>query len=164
MKNFAQISMELSIEQDGEPSPWRGSPFDWMRNLSSKAKHTVVKEMLVRWIGERGRTVTSVTAGGASYLNIDCVLMSLKISFLWTETGEFVWQQIRDADYKRAMFVGIAPFQVDIWVVPIGEMEVVPQHVASDGTPANYMVRVSPGNLPDWLTRNEWKKVYGTQA
>lgn len=84
---------------------------------------------------------------------IDGYKTEIKVSTTWDETlDNWTWQQIRDQDYERAIFVGVNPNDISIWWVTKDDLrkyiigrDSKRQHAGKDGGQALYWIQGSSG-------------------
>ena len=146
-------TLEEDYVREGEPDPWAGSPFAWIRALPSRQKGKVGEQLVSGWCAAKG---LDVTASGDT--EADRVIagerIEIKFSTLW-KTGVYKFQQIRDQDYRYLICLGISPFDAHCWLIGkdvlrryvIGH---TPQHRGRAGTDT-YWLSLRPSQPPAWL-------------
>lgn len=101
----------------GQPDPWAGSRYAWIRNLAPARRGKAGGQLVDRWLRATGVDVAPrlnsehdrVVAGRKA---------EIKLSTLWTGTGEYTFQQLRDQDYELLILLGVSPEKVHAWVLP----------------------------------------------
>lgn len=115
---IGQLGAQLQSErQTSEPSPWAGSPFEWLRNEAPSRKGAIGKELVKRWARSAGFSVTAAPARS----QCDCIVAGLKIAIkfgLRWANGILVFEQIRPEGYDAAALLGLEPQRVHLWIIP----------------------------------------------
>ena len=84
---------------------------------------------------------------------IDGYKTEIKLSTTWNEVlSNWTWQQIRDQDYERLIFVGINPDSISIWWATKSDIkefilgrDSCRQHAGKDGGQELYWIQGSSG-------------------
>ena len=124
------------IERSGVS--WKGSPFAWLKWLSSRQIGAVGERMVLEWMG------LAIPAGG----ELEGVIV--KFSTLWKE-GQYVFQQFRPSQsWRYAICFGVSPFDVHAWILPrdVVLANATPQHAGKRDT---LWLHVVPKHPPLWM-------------
>lgn len=151
---LARISSD--VEQDlgdaGE-DVWGGSPFAWIRTRASRTRGAIGERMVSQLCREAGLEVTRPTSS-QSDRRIAGVNVEIKTSTLWA-AGMYRFSQIRDQDYDFALFLGLSPFEVHMWLAP---KDVLRAHVighlgqhSGAGSQETAWFGFEPEAPPSWL-------------
>lgn len=158
VKALALISgaIEGQYVVDGQ-DPWDGSPFKWIKGLSSRAIGAVGEKLVAGWAEAKGFEVTRTGDSEADRI-IAGHRIEIKFSTLWANGG-FKFQQIRDQDYDYCFCLGVSPFDAHAWLIP---KEVLRKHVI--GHMGQHTG--AEGSDTAWLgfqvgEEYEWMKPYG---
>ncbi|MDQ0755054.1 hypothetical protein QFZ61_001041 [Arthrobacter sp. B3I4] len=88
------------------------------------------------------------------YLDLNGVLVQVKFSTLW-DSGFYRFQQIRDRDYDYCLCFGLAPFDMNAWLIP---KEILDRHVIGTrgqhtgaGSNETWWLEISPSAQESWL-------------
>lgn len=133
------------------PDVWAGSPYRWIKEISSSRKRGAEGEKLVTlFLGSCKYTVTKPTSSDSDR-NVNAVPTEIKFSTLW-EKGTYRFQQLRDQDYHYVVCFGLSPQGWHMWIVPkqVAWDNSTPQHGGSGGTDTHWL-EVDPENPPAWL-------------
>lgn len=137
--------------ESSKQSIWEGSKFQSFRNIPSPKSKGAQGERMVQQVMEAlGHRVERPTSSEHDRI-IDGWKTEIKVSTTWNETlDNWTWQQIREQDYDRIIFVGINPNDVSIWwatkedlrqfVLGRDEMR---QHAGKDGGQELYWIQGS---------------------
>jgi hypothetical protein len=133
---------------------WDESPFKWVLAQPSATKGLIGRRLVTAWANLHGIFPLQVTRENQIYLEIGDALIQVKFSTLW-DTGYYRFQQIRDRDYDYCLCFGLAPFDVNAWLIPknvlathvIGTMG---QHTGA-GSGETWWLEASPTNTEIWL-------------
>lgn len=93
---------------------WKGSPFEWLLQLSPRKKAKLGRQMTTRWLVRNG---VSFDLGGDSNeaLRIKGWRIAVKFSVV-DKKGIYRFQQIRADDCDYALCLGISPFEAHCWL------------------------------------------------
>ncbi len=138
---------------DGEPDPWTGSPFAWIRNLPSRRRGKIGEQLVAGWCAAKGLDVTASRDSQADRV-IGGWRVEIKFSTLWA-SGVYKFQQIREQDYDHLVCLGISPFDAQAWLISkeVLRQHVIghtPQHVGARGTDT-FWLSFRPAEPPQWL-------------
>jgi hypothetical protein len=136
-----------------EHTPWVGSPFEWVRSLSSGSKGKLGKRLVSQWCALKGFTVNPSPDSDADLL-VNGRRVEIKFSTLW-QGGFYKFQQVRDQNYEYAILLGISPSTAHCWVLSkqtlqqyvIGHLG---QHTGSKGKDTSW-ITVNPNNPPIFM-------------
>lgn len=135
---------------DSSGDPWVGSPFEWLMRLPSRSRGKAGELIAEAWLEGLGFAVRSPANSGHDRL-VSGHKVEIKFSTLW-QSGEYVFQQLRDQDYTHAMMIGVSPFAAHCWLVPKEEVfsRSMPQHGGASGTDTHWL-RLRADSPPGWL-------------
>ena len=100
----------------GADDPWLGSPFAWIKTRPSRQVGSIGEQLVAGWFAAKGLDVLRTGDSDADRV-IDGKRVEIKFSTLW-ESGDYVFQQIRNQRYDVALLLGLSPFAGSCWVVP----------------------------------------------
>lgn len=149
-------SESLKGEYRRDDASWKGSPFEWMISLPSRTKGAFAEALVSSWLTKNGFAIQRSPDAEADRV-VDGVRVEIKSSTLWSGQS-YVFQQLRDQDYRVAICLGISPSEAHCWVIPKatilegwGSYEgLVSQHGGKAGTDTAWL-QVDPHASPDWL-------------
>lgn len=132
---------------------WVGSPFEWVRKLSSSSKGKLGKHLVYQWCALKGLPVGRSPDSEADML-VNEHRVEIKFSTLWN-AGFYKFQQIRNQNYEYMVCMGISPNEAHCWVVNksilhtyvIGHMA---QHTGSGSQETDWLT-IRPTDPPNWL-------------
>ena len=101
---------------DPATDPWVGSPFAWIRTRPSRQRGAIGEQLIAGWAAAKGLDVLRTGDSDADRV-INGRRIEIKFSTLW-ESGDYVFQQIRNQRYDVALLLGLSPFAGSCWVVP----------------------------------------------
>ena len=117
LRLLAAISATLMSDYiTPENDPWSGSPFAWIKTRPSRQVGSIGEQLVAGWCAAKGLDVTRTGDTEADRV-IAGRRVEIKFSTLW-ESGDYVFQQIRDQRYDIALLLGLSPFEASCWVVP----------------------------------------------
>jgi hypothetical protein len=96
--------------------PWLGSPFAWIKTRPSRQVGSIGEQLVAGWFAAKGLDVVRTGDSDADRV-IDGRRVEIKFSTIW-ESGDYVFQQIRNQRYDVALLLGLSPFSASCWVVP----------------------------------------------
>jgi len=134
---------------------WEGSAFAWIREYKPATVGAIgrrlarkVFEMAGLEVGRSGR-----------YLSVGHHTIAVKFSMEWT-AGGFVFEQIKNTNYKYLFCLGVRPEAAFCWLIPKTELIVngtwqtreglTGQHTGAGGQETAWL-QVDPGTPPAWL-------------
>ncbi len=132
-------------------TPWAGSPFEWIMSLASRSRGKAGEELAAAWLRRIGMTVALPRNSGHDRL-VSNVPIEVKLSTLW-QSGQYVFQQLRDQDYAYALLMGISPNTVSMWLPSKAAAfdHAIPQHGGVTGTDTRWL-RFDATAPPPWLS------------
>lgn len=132
--------------------PWENSPHRWLRELQSRARGKAGEQIIASWLGSEGFTVGSPFSTDADR-SVSLHEVEIKLSTQWA-TGEYVFQQIRDQNYRFVILLGVSPENIHVWVLPkrVALKFSTPQHMGRDGAETRWL-SIPVDNPPLWLSR-----------
>ena len=149
--------------ESSKQSIWEGSKFQSFRNIPSPKSKGAQGEKLVQQLMETlGHKVTRPENSDHDRI-ISNHKTEIKVSTTWNEElNNFTWQQIRDQDYERIIFVGINPNDISVWWATKDDLreyvlgqDSKRQHAGKDGEQDLYWIQASAGET--WFrTMNTW--------
>lgn len=144
----ARAEMESTAGDD----PWAHSPFRWIRELQSRRRGKAGELIISNWLRDEGFEV-GPSASSGSDRSVGLKQVEIKLSTRW-DTGEFVFQQIRDQDYRFMILLGITPDEAQVWVLPkaVAMRHSTPQHTGRKGAETRWL-SFDAANPPAWLNR-----------
>lgn len=154
VQELAAIAAALKTDYSRSgPNPWTGSPFAWIRTLSSRRRGKVGEQTLSGYLAARNFTVGPSTSPAADRI-VNGKLVEVKFSTLW-ETGVYKFQQIRNQEYDLMICLGISPFNAHCWVMPKATLR---RHVfgkfgqhSGKGASETSWISLVPARPPAWM-------------
>jgi hypothetical protein len=153
---LASISAALMGDYiNPDVDPWLGSPFAWIKTRPSRQVGSIGEQLVAGWFAAKGLDVVRTGDSDADRV-IDGKRVEIKFSTLW-ESGDYVFQQIRNQRYDVALLLGLSPFSASCWVVPKAVLLEQPfrpglshQHGGQAGTDTVWL-RFKAAAPPTWL-------------
>ncbi len=135
---------------------WEGSPFQWITKRPSRQIGTIGENLVAGWAAAKGFDVLRSPDSDADRI-IQGHRIEIKYSRLWTDTHQYVFQQIRNQNYDYMLCLGVSPFDAHAWFIPKSElMQDRPclshQHGGSAGTDTRWL-QFPANNPPSWLNQ-----------
>ena len=132
-------------------TPWAGSPFEWVMSLASRSRGKAGEELAEAWLKRLGCRVGPPRNSGHDRV-VNGKAVEIKFSTLW-QSGQYVFQQLRDQDYEYALLLGVSPHEVSVWMPPksVAFDHAIPQHGGSAGTDTRWL-RFEAASPPSWLS------------
>ncbi|AOO13170.1 hypothetical protein LIS021110_056 [Cyanophage S-RIM14] len=139
--------------ESSKQSIWEGSKFQSFRNIPSpKSKGSQGEKLVQQFMEHFGHKVTKPENTDHDRI-IDGYKTEIKLSTTWNETlSNWTWQQIRDQDYDRLIFVGINPNGISLWWATKSDIKKYilgrdgcRQHAGKDGGQELYWIQGSSG-------------------
>jgi hypothetical protein len=152
MTDFTSIVETLPIYEHWESSKqsiWEGSKFQSFRNIPSpKSKGSQGEKLVAQLLENLGHKVTKPLSSDYDRV-INGHKVEIKVSTTWNEQlNNWTWQQIRDQDYDRIIFVGINPDEIYVWWATKGDIfehilgnDRKRQHAGKDGGQELYWIQ-----------------------
>lgn len=138
--------------------PWVGSPFAWIKTRPSRQVGSIGEQLVAGWFAAKGLDVVRTGDSDADRV-IDGKRVEIKFSTLW-ESGDYVFQQIRNQRYDVALLLGVSPFSAACWAVPKRVLLEQPfraglshQHGGQAGTDTVWL-RFRAVTPPAWLSEH----------
>jgi hypothetical protein len=153
LEYLTQILQGLEEEYPGTRA-WDESPFKWVIAQPSATKGSIARQLVRAWGNLHGIFPKQVSIGNQLYLDLDGILIQVKFSTLW-DTGYYRFQQIRERDYDYCLCFGLAPFDMNAWLIPkpVLDTHVIGtkgQHTGS-GSGETWWLEISPRSPEPWL-------------
>jgi hypothetical protein len=143
----ARVELQSSAGDD----PWEHSKFRWIRELQSRRRGKAGELVVTNWLRSEGFEVGRSTSSDSDR-SVGLHQVEIKLSTLW-DTGQFVFQQLRDQDYRYVILLGITPNEARIWVLPkaVAMRHSTPQHTGASGAETRWL-SFDAANPPAWIT------------
>lgn len=130
---------------------WNTAPFLWMFDLSPKERERVGKGLVAGWCAARNLDVVKSPDSDADRI-IEGARVEIKFSTEW-ESGQYVFQQIRDQNYRFLICIGISPFDAQAWIfekkkIPFSKLK--HQHGGDRGRDT-WWISLDPSDPPEWM-------------
>ena len=153
--SLANIAADLRGNYVDDAVMWEGSPFAWIRTRPSSQIGAIAERLVRHWCVLKNLEVASALNTGAD-LVVAGLRVEVKYSSLWTNTGDYRFQQIRDQNYDYCFCLGISPFDVHAWFIPKAALmedkppALVPQHGGQMGRDTKWL-SFRAEEPPAWL-------------
>lgn len=163
---LASISLGLCgkyVKNDG--ARWVGSPFEWILRRPSRQRGKIGEQLIAGWCAARGLDVVRSPDSDADRI-IEGARVEIKFSTEW-ENGQYVFQQLRDQNYRFLICLGVSPFDAQVWIfekskIPFEKLK--HQHGGNRGHDT-WWIGFKPGSPPSWMDkRGSLTKVYKVLA
>ena len=162
---LAATANYLQKEIEEQSDYWKGSPFEWMLELSAAKKGKLARRLIASWCQSKGLSVDFEQVKGQALIIVNGNRAVVKMSTRWMD-GKYKFQQIRDDGYDLVICLGISPFEAHCWVFERQYVieHATPQHkseywVAIDTTKPEPWVKNSGGTLDQaYLVLKELKR------
>lgn len=133
---------------------WDESPFKWVLTQPSATKGSIARKLVIAWANLHGLFPLQVSRDNQIYLELNGSLIQVKFSTLW-DTGFYRFQQIREKDYDYCLCFGLAPFDMNAWLIPKALLDahvigMNGQHTRA-GSGETWWVEISPSRPEAWL-------------
>lgn len=151
---LASISLGLRGEYEkADAVRWAGSPFEWILHRPSRQRGKIGEQLVAGWCAARGFDVVRSPDSDADRI-IEGARVEIKFSTEW-ENGQYVFQQLRDQNYKFLICIGISPFDAQVWIfekskIPFGKLR--HQHGGDRGHDT-WWIGFQPGHPPEWMQK-----------
>lgn len=133
---------------------WEESPFKWIPALPAATKGAIGRQLVISWAHTLGLFPQQVTKQSQIYLDLNGTLIQVKFSTLWG-SGYYRFQQIRDRDYDYCLCFGLAPFDMNAWLIP---KEALDAHVIGTkgqhtgaASSETWWLELSPNTQETWV-------------
>lgn len=163
---LASISLGLRGEYEKTNAiRWKDSPFEWILHRPSRQRGKIGEQLIAGWCAARGLDVVRSPDSDSDRI-IEGARVEIKFSTEW-ESGQYVFQQIRDQNYRFLICIGISPFDAQAWIfekkkIPFRELK--HQHGGNHGHDT-WWISLNPSNPPEWMCgRGSLTNVYKTLA
>ncbi len=154
---MASIAASLEGQYAQDSAMWDGSPFQWIKTRPSRQVGAIGEKLISHWCDAKDLEIAR-SPGSEADLVIEGVRVEVKYSSLWTDTGVYKFQQIRDQKYDYCFCLGVSPFDVHAWFIPKAELmtvrppSLVPQHGGRAGQDTRWL-SFPAASPPEWLSR-----------
>ena len=153
LDHLSQALQALEARYPGTQA-WDDSPHKWVLSLASASKGSVGRQLAMDWGRSLGITLKQVSIDKQIYLELDDVRIQVKFSTLW-DSGYYRFQQIRDKDYDFCLCLGVAPFDMNSWLIPKAALDIYVigskgQHTGA-GSGETWWLEASPTGQEQWL-------------
>jgi len=152
---LAGLSAALEKDYVVEKDPWQGSPFQWIQARPSRQKGAIGEALVAGWAAAKGLDVVRNLNSDADRI-VNGHRIEIKYSNLWSSTGVFKFQQIRDQQYDYCFCLGLSPWDAQAWFIPkhllMGDFSpgLSSQHGGRSGTDTRWL-SFEAANPPEWL-------------
>jgi hypothetical protein len=150
---LAQVLDRMESDYPGTDE-WDDSPFKWILAQPSATKGAIGRRLVTYWAYSLGIFPRQVSKEKQIYLQLNDALIQVKFSTLW-DTGYYRFQQIRDMDYDFCLCFGLAPLDMNAWLIP---KEVLDTHVigtkgqhTGSGSGETWWLETPPNSPDAWL-------------
>lgn len=150
------LTQVLQVLEEDYPGTraWDESPFKWVLAQPPATKGSIARQLIIEWANLHGLFPKQVSIDNQLYLDLDGILIQIKFSTQW-DNGYYRFQQIRERDYDYCLCFGLAPFDMNAWLIPksILDTRVIGtrgQHTGS-GSGETWWLEIAPGNPESWL-------------
>ena len=109
-----RVADRIRGSRPAEPNPWQGSPFEWIKGLTSAGRGKVGQQIVQVLLSDLGLS-SGPSVGSGSDIMVGNSRVEVKMSTLW-KAGTYKFQQIRDQDYHFLICLGLSPFSAHMWV------------------------------------------------
>ena len=154
-RKIIAIAENLRSEHSSHNSDWVGSPFAWIKDLSSRTRGKVGEQLIERWCTLQNFDVRS-SPNSQSDRIINGLRVEIKFSTLW-QTGIYKFQQLRDQAYDIVICLGLSPDDIHCWVLSKDVIleqwrsGKIGQHGGSEAKDTAW-ITVKPESPQAWLT------------
>ena len=144
--------------------PYRNSPFEIYKNLSSKKKGKYFEMIVKEQLRNMGYKVSKAITSDHDCVVNDKLKLEIKGSLLWGSGTHFKWQQIRtNQDYNVICFLAVYPDRIELHgatkeetikaLVFQDEKGYWPynQHGGQKKNSGTFAFDAKPNQMPDWF-------------
>lgn len=155
LASIASLLEQDYVRPNGDP--WEGSPFQWIQSRPSRQKGAIGEALVAGWAAAKGFSVAKNIGSDADRV-INGYRIEIKYSNLWTDTGGFKFQQIRDQEYDYCLCLGLSPWDAQAWLIPKAELMtdlkigLTHQHGGSAGQDTRWL-SFQADSAPLWLAQ-----------
>lgn len=122
----------------------------WVRREPPRRKGAIGELLVKAWARHEGVQVAPPSDPGHD-LTLNEIRAEVKFSLLW-ESGDYVFQQLREQSYEVVCLLGLEPQSVAFWIAP---KEIVWEHATGQHTGAEAQdtkwLRFRAARPPHWL-------------
>lgn len=143
--------LETEYERD---AGWEHSPYKWILGQPSGTKGAIARRLVALWAAGSSKMLTQSTIDGQILLHDSASKYQIKFSTMWG-TGSYRFQQFRKGTYDHMILFGLAPRDMNIWIVP---REAIATHIVGSngqhtgsGAAETDWFEVDPSDVPEWL-------------
>lgn len=149
-----EVLCRLEAQHPGTQE-WDESPFKWVLPLPPATKGAIGRELVRIWAYSLGVFPRQVIKNNQIYLDLNGIMIQVKFSTLW-DSGYYRFQQIRDRDYDYCLCFGLAPMDMNAWLIPKEALDLhvigtKGQHTGA-GSDETWWLEISPTIQEPWLS------------
>ena len=146
---LALTSSDLQKGLEEKSEFWKNSPFEWITQLSPRAKGSISRQLLTKWLQWHNIPISKVIDSSET-IEINNIEFAIKFSTLW-KSGVYKFQQIKVDGPDYIICFGLSPFVAHCWVINknLAIEEGNPQHKGTDNS--EYWVSINPNEIPEWI-------------
>lgn len=154
-KSWSNILEEMESQYPADTS-WNNSPHQWILTRPSATKGAIARQLVKYWSVAAGRTLESAKGNAPLVLENGGVNFAVRSSTLWTRADDksrsYTFQQFRNTEYDHAILLGIAPYDLHLWIVPrqVIDEYAVGQHTGA-GAKETKKLEIFPDEPFSWL-------------
>lgn len=147
---LANRDAEVAMGRAEQADPWAGSPFEWLLRLPSRRRGKAGEVLAEAWLRRLGYKVERPLDSSHDRI-VEGRKVEIKFSTLW-ESGDYVFQQLRDQEYELALLLGVSPAVAHGWIVTKSQAleHSVSQHGGARGSDTKW-IRFRANAVPAWL-------------
>lgn len=147
---LAKRDAEVAMGRAEQTGPWAGSSFEWLLRLPSRRRGKAGEVLAEAWLRRLGYKVERPVDGSHDPI-VEGRKVEIKFSTLW-ESGDYVFQQLRDQDYELALLLGVSPAMGHGWIVTKSQAleHSLSQHGGARGSDTKW-IRFRANAAPAWL-------------
>lgn len=140
---FDKAAAAVEVHHAGDADPWSGSPYAWLKQISSTRRFKAAESVLESLLVGAGFAMTPRTAHGHAWI-VEGSRVALKFSTLWN-SGVYTFQQVLPGNFDVMVLFGVSPDAPHLW---IAEKSALLAAVGSSATP---WLTVDPATPPKVL-------------